>query len=195
MYVPVDEEPGDAVHAGSCSAKRHSDENAFTDIPPDSIGTSAVQAQTTENLADESLFFSGEAASGSQMMTQEVMVPVAGPPQVLGRSVREPRGADREKIVEVQQVQTTERIVEVLQIQCQEVIRHVTASQIQEVIQLVTVLPRWRLRLMSDPTECVFVDSDTRYSWNPSTMLPGTASHRPISQTSWSVWTRRTVCR
>ena len=28
-------------------------------------------------------------------MTQEVTVPVAGLPRVLGRSVREPRGADR----------------------------------------------------------------------------------------------------
>ena len=36
---------------------------------------------------------------------------------------------------------------------------------------------------MSDPTECMFVDSDTRCSWNPSTMLPGTTFHRPISQT------------
>ena len=88
-----------------------------------------------------------------------------------------------EKIVEVQQVQTIERVVEVLEIQCQEVVRHVTVSQDQEVIRQVTILPRWCLRLMSDPTECVFVDSDTRYSWNPSTMLPGTAFHRPISQT------------
>ena len=78
--VPVDEEPGDAVHAGSCCAKRLSDEKALTDIPPDSIGTSTVQTQTTEKLADESLYFSGEAASGSQMMTQEVKVPVAGLP-------------------------------------------------------------------------------------------------------------------
>ena len=77
-----------------------------------------------------------------------------------------------EKIVEVQQVQTIERIVEVTELQCQEVIRHVTVSQDHEV----TILPRWCLRLMSDPTECVFVNSDTRYSWNPSTMLPGTAS-------------------
>ena len=58
--------------------------------------TIAVQKQTTENLADESLYFSGEAASGPgpQVMTQEVMVPVAGLPRVLGRSAREPRGAD-----------------------------------------------------------------------------------------------------
>ena len=55
-----------------------------------SVATVAVQTQTTENLADESLYFSGEAASGSQMMTQEVMVPVAGLTRVLGRSVREP---------------------------------------------------------------------------------------------------------
>ena len=52
--VPVDEELGDAEHAGSCCAKRHSDEKAFTDIAPDSVATIAVQTQTTENLADES---------------------------------------------------------------------------------------------------------------------------------------------
>ena len=50
--VPVDEEPGDTVHARTCCTKRHNDEKAFTDIPADSIGTSAVQAQTTENLVD-----------------------------------------------------------------------------------------------------------------------------------------------
>ena len=88
-----------------------------------------------------------------------------------------------EKIVEVQEVQTIERVVEVPEIQCQEVISHVTVSQDQEVTRQVTILPRWCLRLMSNPTECVFVDSDTRYSWNPSTMLPGTAFHRPISLT------------
>ena len=54
------------------------------------------------------------------MMTQEVIVPVAGLHRVLRRSVREPRGADCKRIVEVQQVQTIERIVEVPQIQCQE---------------------------------------------------------------------------
>ena len=94
-----------------------------------------------------------------------------------------PEVQTEEKIVEVQQVQTIERIVEVLQIQCQEVVRHVTAPQIQEAIRQVTVFPRWCLRLMSDPAECVFVDGDTRCSWNPSTMLPGTAFHGPISQT------------
>ena len=83
----------------------------------------------------------------------------------------------------VQQVQTIERIVELLQIQCQDVVRHMTVAQIQEVIWQVTVLPRWCLRLMSYPCECVFVESDMRYNWNPSMMLPGTASHRPISQT------------
>ena len=87
--VPVDEGPGDAEHAGSCCAKRHSDEKAFIDILPECVATIAVQTQTTENLADESLYFSGEAASGSHMMTQEVMVPVAGLPRVLGHSVRE----------------------------------------------------------------------------------------------------------
>ena len=37
---------------------------------------------------------------------------------------------------------------------------------------------------MSDPTECVFVDSDTRYSRNPSTMLPELRSTgKPASRT------------
>ena len=76
--VPVDEEPGDAEDAGSCCTKCYSDVEPFTDIPSDCITTIAVQAQTTENLADESLYFSGEAASGSHVMTQEVKVPVAG---------------------------------------------------------------------------------------------------------------------
>ena len=60
-------------------------------------------------------------------------------------------------------MQTIERIVEVIQIQCQEVVRHMTVPQVQEVIRWVTVLSRWYLRLTRDPTECVFVDSDTRY--------------------------------
>ena len=62
--VPVDEELGDTEHAGSCCAKRHSDEKAFTDIAPDSVATIAVQTQTTENLADESghLVFRGTSA-------------------------------------------------------------------------------------------------------------------------------------
>ena len=152
-------------------------------------------------------------------MTQEVKVPVAELPRVLRRSVREPEVKTEEKILEVRQVQTIECIVEVLQIQCQDVIRHVTAPQIQEVVRQVTVFSRWCSRLMSDPTECVFVDSDTRYGWNPSTMLLGTAFYRPISQThvsrstskdcstgaqiqstasqrrqaSWPVWSGRTV--
>ena len=70
-------------------------------------------------------------------MTQEVMVPVAGLPQVLGRSVRKPVVQTEEKIGEMQQVQTIERTVEVPEIQCQEVIRHVTVSQDQEVIRQV----------------------------------------------------------
>ena len=53
-------------------------------------------------------------------MTQEVIVPVAGLPRVLRRSVRETRGADCKRIVDVQQVQTIERIVGVPQIQCQD---------------------------------------------------------------------------
>ena len=55
-----------------------SDEKALTVIPPDGVAAIAVQARTTENFADESLHFRGEAASGSHVMTQEVMVPVAG---------------------------------------------------------------------------------------------------------------------
>ena len=39
-----------------------------------------------------------------------------------------------------------------------------------------------------------WVDSDTRYSWNPSTMLSGTTFHSPVTQTLWSKWTRKTVC-
>ena len=88
--VPVDKEPGDAEDPRSCCTKCYSDVEAIIGIPPDSVATIAVQTRTTENLADESLHFSGEAASGSQMMTQEVMVPVAGLTRVLGRSVREP---------------------------------------------------------------------------------------------------------
>ena len=130
--VPVEKEPGDAEHVGSRCAKRHSDEKAFTDLPPDSVATIAVQTQTTENLADESLYFSGEAASGSQTTTQEVMVPVAVCTWTF--RTRTPWCSLR-KIVEVQQVQTIERTVEVLQIQCQEVIRHVTVPQVQEVIR------------------------------------------------------------
>ena len=76
-----------------------------------------------------------------------------------------------EKIVEVQQMQTIERMLEVLEIQCQEVIRHETVSQDQEVIRQVTILPRWCLRLTSDPTVYESVVSDTGYSWNPWTML------------------------
>ena len=55
-----------------------------------------------------------------------------------------------------------------------------TVPQVQEVIRQVTVLPRWCFRLTSDPTECEFADSDTRYGWNPSTMLRGTEFHGPI---------------
>ena len=84
-------------------------------------------------------------------------------------------------------MQFIERIVEVRQIQCQEVIRHVTVPHFQKVIPQVTVLPRWLLRLTSDATEWEFVASDTRYGWNPSTMLPETtfhsAFHRPVHQT------------
>ena len=82
-----------------------------------------------------------------------------------------PVAQNQEKIDEVQQVQIIERIVEVLQIQCHEVINHVTVPQVQEVIRQVTVLPRWCLRLTSDPSECEFVASDTRHGWNPSRTL------------------------
>ena len=51
-----------------------------------------------------------------------------------------------EKYVEVQQVQIIKRIAEVLRIHCQKVIRHVMNQQ-------VTGLPRWCLRLTSDPTQ------------------------------------------
>ena len=50
--VPVDEEPGDAEDSGSCCTKCHSDEKAFTDIPPDGVAAIAVQAHTTENLTE-----------------------------------------------------------------------------------------------------------------------------------------------
>ena len=85
---------GDAEDWGSCCTKWYSDVKATVDIRPDSVVMIVVQAQRTESFADESLYFSGEAASGSQMMTQEVMVPVAGLLRVLGRYVRGPRGAD-----------------------------------------------------------------------------------------------------
>ena len=92
-----------------------------------------------------------------------------------------------EKIVEVQQMQTIERTVEFLEIQCQEVMWHVTVSQDQEVVRQVTTLPRWCLRLTSDPTEYESVVSDTGYSWNPSTMLSRRiAFHRSARRTSTS---------
>ena len=152
--APVDKEPLDAAltaeDSGSCCIKCHSDVETVTDIPPDSAAAIAVQAQTTENFADESLHFNSLPVERPyqvpQVMTQEVMVPVAGPPRVLGRSGREPVVQTEEKIVKVQQVQIIERIVEVLQIQCQEVIRQVTVPQVQEVVRQVTVLPPWCLR-------------------------------------------------
>ena len=92
--VPVDKQAGDAEDSGSCCTKWYSDVKATIDIRPDSVVMIVVQAQRTESLADESRYFSGEAASGSQPMTQEVMVPVAGLLRVLGRYARGPRGAD-----------------------------------------------------------------------------------------------------
>ena len=70
----------------------------FTDIPSDGAALIAVQAQTTGNLADESLYFNSLSVERPfqvpQVMTHEVMVPVAGLPRVLGRFLRERRGAD-----------------------------------------------------------------------------------------------------
>ena len=90
----MDKQPGDAEDSGSSCTKWYSDVKAAIDTRPDSVVMIVVQAQRTASLADETLYFSGEAASGSQMMTQEVMVAVAGLPRILGRSVREPCGAD-----------------------------------------------------------------------------------------------------
>uniref|UniRef100_A0A7S1AY12 Apple domain-containing protein n=1 Tax=Noctiluca scintillans TaxID=2966 RepID=A0A7S1AY12_NOCSC len=92
-----------AEDSGSCCTKCYSDVEALIDIPPDGNVEIVVQAQTTENLADECLYFSS-----------------------------------------------------------------------------LTVVPEVET---SDPTECEFVDSDTGYGWNPSTMLSGTAFHGPIGQT------------
>ena len=50
--VAVDREPGDAEESGSCCTECYSDEKAFTDLPPDGVAAIAVQAQTTENLAE-----------------------------------------------------------------------------------------------------------------------------------------------
>ena len=95
--VPVDTDPGDAEDFGSCCTKCCSDVETVIDIHPDGVVTIAVQAQTTENLADKSLYFNSlsveKPCQGPQVMTQEVMVPVAGLPRV-GRSGREHRGAD-----------------------------------------------------------------------------------------------------
>ena len=74
----VDKEPGDAEDAGSCCTKCHSDVEPFTDISPDGVAATAVQAQTTEILVE----------------SHEVKVPVAERSRVLRRCVREPRGAD-----------------------------------------------------------------------------------------------------
>ena len=68
--VPVDKEPGEAAltaeDTGSCCTKCHSDAEQVTDIPLDNDASIAVQAQTTENLADVlQLSFGGEAVSGS----------------------------------------------------------------------------------------------------------------------------------
>ena len=124
--VPVDKEPGDAEDSGSCCTKCYSDEKAFTDIPPDGVAAIAVQAQTTENLADESRL-------------RRSRFPLLDYPKYLDVPYANPVVQTEEKIVEVQQMQTIECIVEVLQIQFQEFVRHVTAPQIQEVIRQVTI--------------------------------------------------------
>ena len=120
------------------------------------------------------LFKHRQLKTSRKVMTQEVKVPVAGLLEYSDAPYPNPVVQTEEKIVEVQQMQTIERTVEVLQIQGHEVIRHVTAPQSQEVT-----------RQVSSPTVVLEVDecSDTRYGWNPSTMLPGTAFCRPISQT------------
>ena len=123
--VPVDEEPGDAEDAGSCCTKCYSDVEPFTDIPPGGVAAIAVQAQTTENLAESH----DSGGQGSRCWTT---------PSTQNAPHANPVVQTEEKIVEVQQMQTIERVVEVLQIQCQEVIRQVTAPQIQEVTRQVS---------------------------------------------------------
>ena len=120
--APLDIEPGDAEDPGSCCTKCYSDEKAFTDIPPDGVAAIAVQAQTTENLADESRL-------------RRSWFPLLDYPEYSNVPYANPVVQTEEKIVEAQQVQTIERIVE---IRCQEVIRHMTVSQFQEVIRQVS---------------------------------------------------------
>ena len=91
--VPVGEDLG-AEDARSCCRKCYSDVEPVTDIPPDCSGTSVVQAQTTENVADESLHFNSLSVERPyQVHDSGGHVSVAGLFRVLGR-VREPRGAD-----------------------------------------------------------------------------------------------------
>ena len=143
--VPVDKEPDEAALAaeesGACCTKCYSDAEPFTDILPDGVATIAVQAQTTENFADESLYFHSLSVERPyqvhQVTTQKVMVPDY--PECSDVPYANPVVQTEEKIVELQQVQFIERIVEVLQIQCWEGIRHMTVPQVQEVIRQVTV--------------------------------------------------------
>ena len=76
------QEPGDAEDFGSCCTKCYSDVEPFTDIPPDSVATTAVQAQTAERT--RSLYVNSPSVERPhqvhQVTTQEVMVPVAGVP-------------------------------------------------------------------------------------------------------------------
>ena len=167
MDVPVDKEPGDAEDSGSCCTKCYSDEKAFTDIPPDGVA---------------GLFKHRQLKTLRKVMTQEVKVPVAElPPSTQAFRTRTPRcrlrkdcggaaGADHRAC----SVGSSDPVPGSCQAHA--------VPQIPELIWQVTVLPRWCFRLMSDPTECVFVDSDTRNGWNPTTMLPGTAFHRPRQQ-------------
>ena len=124
--VPVDKEPGEVTltveDTGSCCTKCYSDVEPVTDIPPDRVVTTVFQAQTTANLADESLYFNSLSVERPyqvpQVMTEEVRVPVAGLPQNLDVPHANAVVQTEENIVVVQQVQIIERIVEVLQIQC-----------------------------------------------------------------------------
>ena len=100
--VSVDKEPDEAALTAEDSRSRctkcHSDVETVTDIPPNSVAAIAVQAQTAQNLSDKTLYFDSLSVERPyqvpQVVTQEVMVPVDGLPLVLGRSGREPRGAD-----------------------------------------------------------------------------------------------------
>ena len=63
--VPADRQLGDAEDSGSRCTKCYSDVKATIDVRLDSV-VIVVQAQRNESLANESLHFCGEAASGSR---------------------------------------------------------------------------------------------------------------------------------